>query len=488
MINYFKKHPELLVSLVFTAIACFAAIYLLYDSYKANAFDLGLFTEAIKNTLKGALLYDKMEGFNHLAIHFSPILLLVTPFYWLFQSPITLLVLQSVLIGFSAWLIYYLARYFKLSKRVSLLIEILFCVNPLVWGILLFDFHEICFAVPLLLLMIIGLLQKKWVLFGVSLFLALLVKEDITLTIGALGVSIFIYEWFKTKKISWVAVIMMISAGITLIISLIVSRALSIGDAPRILLPFTLRYHFGSGSSVNSLVALLEHTFDSYSLIMIFAFFAPLCFFSLGTLEWSIPAIGILLMCMVSTWYGQHNQIIQYSAGAIPFLFVGAMMTLARSKYPTEIDNTKNKYNVIGVLVFLILISLVITFFPNNRGAVMKLPDSHTEAITEVLNKIPNGVTVTANNSLEPHLVSRDDVYVAPMQYDGSDKSVWGFPLTLTQYVVVDDKYIQYTVIENGETGLTAWEQQIQPELNQDYILVYQLDGCKLYELRSDVK
>ena len=136
----------------------------------------------------------------------------------------------------------------------------------------------------------------------------------------------------------------------------------------------------------------------------------------------------------------------------------------------------------------MILISLVITFFPNNRGAVLKLPDSHTEAITEVLNKIPDGVTVTANNSIEPHLVSRDDAYVAPMQYDGSDKSVWGFPLTLTQYVVVDDKYIQYTVLENGETGLTVWEQQIQPELNQDYTLVYQLDGCKLYELRSDVK
>jgi uncharacterized membrane protein len=197
------KYPEVLIVFLFTVVACFCSIHLLYDCYRASSFDLGIFTEGIKNTLLGNPLYSNMIGFNQLASHFSPILFLVVPFYWLYPHPQTLLIIQAISLGFGGYLVYCLANYYKLSKKLCLFIEVLYFISPLVWGMVSFDFHEACFAPPFLLLMIIGMLQKKWWLFGVGLVFSLMVKEDIILIVAVFGFVLLVTNYFKNKKIEW---------------------------------------------------------------------------------------------------------------------------------------------------------------------------------------------------------------------------------------------------------------------------------------------
>src|SRR3990172_158127 len=132
----------LALATAFAGAASFVSVHLLYDSYRAYALDLGLFTQTLKYTLEGYPLFHTIGGTSHLAYHFSPILFLLVPIYWLPPYSHTPFIIQSVALGLSGYLVYALATHFKLSHRNSLFIEILFFINPLVWGVALYDFHE----------------------------------------------------------------------------------------------------------------------------------------------------------------------------------------------------------------------------------------------------------------------------------------------------------------------------------------------------------
>jgi uncharacterized membrane protein len=72
---------------------------LMYYSYNTYAFDLGAFTQTLKYTLQGQLLWHPSIGVSELAHHFSPILLVLVPIYWLFPYAQTLLVVQGIILG-----------------------------------------------------------------------------------------------------------------------------------------------------------------------------------------------------------------------------------------------------------------------------------------------------------------------------------------------------------------------------------------------------
>ena len=155
------KIEVILPAIAFIGLSLFVSIHLLYNSYGSTALDLGLFTQTLKYTLQGDLLYTTIDQNSFLADHFSPILLLLVPIYWLFPFAQTLLVAQAILLGLSAILVYILARSYGFSHYKSLAIECLFCVNPLLWGLPLFDFHTMALAIPTLLIMFIGIAREN---------------------------------------------------------------------------------------------------------------------------------------------------------------------------------------------------------------------------------------------------------------------------------------------------------------------------------------
>jgi hypothetical protein len=174
---------------------------------------------------------------------------------------------------------------------------------------------------------------------------------------------------------------------------------------------------------------------------------------------------------MASTYVGQHVILLQTTAGAIPYLFVAFIITLSK------INLHKNEMIVFS---FLILMSLVMLISPVSRIHALTNPNQHDADINQIIKGIPNGVSITTTNNIIDHLVYRTDAYLG--QWDVGVPNVgniqWGYPCIETQYVLVD--------LEE-DTGETKWTQDIENGI-PDYVLVNQIDGCKLYELRSDVK
>ena len=126
--------PQHLVWIFIISYTIFFSWYSILKHYAflTTAFDLGIFDQALWSTLHGKFLYTTLHGeeasvtFAH---HFQPILLLILPIYAVYQSPETLLVLQSFFLALGALPIYWIARK-KLNELAGLVFSASYLLYP----------------------------------------------------------------------------------------------------------------------------------------------------------------------------------------------------------------------------------------------------------------------------------------------------------------------------------------------------------------------
>jgi uncharacterized membrane protein len=466
-----------MAALIYAAVTMYITIHLLHDSYNTNAFDLGIFTQELKYTLHGQILYSPAIGGSQFAPHFSPVLLLLVPVYWLFPHAQTLLVVQAFLLAFGGYLIYVLASEYNYSHRASLILEGLYFINPLVWGVALFDFHEVAFAIPALLVMFLGLKRKNWFFFVTGLLFALATKEDVVIATGVFGFLLMISDYWQHKKVEKTSVIIFCAALLTYGTGVIVSRLASGGESARLLSYFTNRYAY-IGQPLSLAIPLAVSTiFSMSSLFLIGAYLSPFGFLPLLSPKWSIPALLILLSGIFSTCATQHSELMQYPAAAIPFLFMAFIIMLPgvirNPQMPIYIKKYHKRVFTYSIIVIIILSLTVIS---DGRIRLAALPDAHDDAINQVIALVPNNATVTTSNVIFPHLCSRTNTYLLAWEGEavapesGIINGDWGFPEKETEYVVIDD----------GNSPTMAANINI---MLKRYTLIKNIDGVLLYQL-----
>ena len=116
--------------------------------FNSYAWDLGVFNQVFHNTVfegkffrYNADLYLNPSG-NYFAIHFSPILFLVLPFYYLFPSIEFLLIFKSLILALGAIPLFYLSKELLENKTLSLFISITYLISPGIHGANWFDFQQ----------------------------------------------------------------------------------------------------------------------------------------------------------------------------------------------------------------------------------------------------------------------------------------------------------------------------------------------------------
>src|SRR3989338_2070052 len=97
-----------------------------YDNFLYNGRDLAIFNQVFYNSLNSfsqgtsGLFASSIQGHNFLGDHFTPIVILLLPFYYLWQSPKTLLVLQTIVLALSAVPVYLIAKFVMSSWAPNL--------------------------------------------------------------------------------------------------------------------------------------------------------------------------------------------------------------------------------------------------------------------------------------------------------------------------------------------------------------------------------
>ncbi len=173
-----------------------------YASGGYNGLDLAIFNQVLWNIANRGTVWSSIQGHSYFGDHFAPFLFALAPLYALWQDPRFLLVLQAVALGATVIPVYGIARLFLSASGVSRSYGVWFAASwmavPFLYNMALYEFHLLPFALLFLLCALWSFLSaeysssrrsaRTWMIaFFVFSGLAITVREDVSLVVGAIG-------------------------------------------------------------------------------------------------------------------------------------------------------------------------------------------------------------------------------------------------------------------------------------------------------------
>jgi uncharacterized membrane protein len=382
-----------------------------YESYHSFGFDLGLFDQVFWNTTQGRPFESTMSQalpipHSLLGDHFSPVFLLLMPFYLAFPHPETLLVIQTLALALGAWPVYLLAR-LKLSPGYALLwVLAYFLFVPLAY-INLDDFHEVALSVAPLGFALYFLERGHRGLFVLSLLFAFLVKEEVPL-IG-IGFGAYVLLGKRDWKLG-LGVLVASLVAFAAVIQLAIPWFAGGRSYPYI----DERYAEVGGSLrgiVTTLVtdplriarALLQPK-KIYFLVGIFGSTLGLSALAGWASLLLLPTLGYLLL---SSYLLQYSFTSQYSAPLIPLVVGSAILALARLR------ETWQRPVMAAVVASTLVLSWAYGDMPFSRkfDASQYTTQSRYAVFVRNLVRIGPDARASAENGLPSHLSERRYIY-----------------------------------------------------------------------------
>jgi len=453
---------------VFTAAMVFAACCLLLLSYRHyslyDSYDQGIFNQIFWNNLHGRWFESSLSSglsadvihqgamplvsYRHLGQHFNPIFLLWLPFYALLPSPMTLSVIQVVLVAAAGLVLYALARQ-SLSPLLSLAIAVSFYGANAVVGPTLGNFHDYN-PLPLLLFSLFLAIEKRWwVLFWAMALLVLTVREDA----GVPLLSVAVYLVLRRRQWKLGIALFAIATAYILLLTSVVMPSFSPDVSQRLIVERFGQYTGGKpatpveaiGAILSQPGQILAEIFSRFpkKLYYLVDHWLPLAFVpAIAADAWLLVAFPFLeLLLMRGETPLSIN--IRYATLAVPGLFYGAILWW--SKHPQAFQPRMRRFW--GVCLAL---SLLFTVTSNpNRTLSFLVPDSvrpwvyvppmaqfqHASQARSVLSQIPPQASVAATTYLLPPLSGRRAIVRFPNAVQFRDEAQ---QTQSVDYIVVD--------------------------------------------------
>lgn len=172
-----------------------------------GVYDLAIFHSALLNTFDEGFYFTYLQPEGSLFYqHFDPIVLALLPFYVFLGNaawPI-LPISQCVAIAMGFPALARIGRQEGLSPRLCLVLPALCLMNPALHNIAWYDFHPVVFAFPLLLWGWAFNREGRLWPGAVCWALAMLCKENVSLTVSALGILLAV-EGNRKSGLIWAA-------------------------------------------------------------------------------------------------------------------------------------------------------------------------------------------------------------------------------------------------------------------------------------------
>jgi len=200
-----RAGPELVLG--FASALLYAAISLGRHQRFQSGLDLAIFDQAVAGYAAGSMPYSEIKAlqpFNLLGDHFSPIIAVLAPIYRIWPHVELLLLAQAALFGLSVGLVTGIARRSH-AALASALIGTAFALSRGLMDAVTFDFHEVAFAVPLLIWAIDSLSRRKVRQAAIASCLLMLVKEDSAFLLVGMGLWL-LFERRMRLGVAWVLV------------------------------------------------------------------------------------------------------------------------------------------------------------------------------------------------------------------------------------------------------------------------------------------
>jgi len=402
--QWLTGRPYLIVTLIAVgALILYTLITFGAFRYQRVGMDLGIFDQAMQSYSQFQLPHSAIKAqvpFNLLGDHFSPIIALLAPLYWLWPDARMLMCAQAVLfaasVGFVGW---YAVR--RGLGRVAYLIEAGFAVSYGVMSAACYDFHEIAFGLPILLWAVWALREKHDRQLIVACIAMVLVKEDMPMYIAGIALVLF----FTGRKLFGV-ILGVCSIAVTLLLILVVIPYFNI-DGKYAYIGSDAR---GLRSISDMALSIVHHliSWPGISFLLLIVVTAGLGLRSKLMLV-VIPTVVFRFMADDPTYLGFH-----FHYGVLLTGVAFMAMIDAWDRWPGW--RRISRGTLVSAQKWLLLIGGVVGLIAS--GGVLDLYGlaGHTQMVadrTAVEAQIPTGANVAADVYLVDQIVDRTTVQVA---------------------------------------------------------------------------
>jgi len=424
--------------------------------------DFSFYDSAIWGGAQGTLLHSTILNVSsYLGIHFSPILFIFVPFYWLGAGPWVLICARSLAgAGGSLLIRNYALKYTKLPSWGADIIGISFLLHPMLHMASLSEFHGAIldlFFIPLFFVALAS--RKKWFIW-VSLLLLLSVREDTWLYSTGMA---FLLLWGEDRKLAFQIIIVSIVWGI---LALTVwmpwfQGGLKEGSQNVMFSGYMSRYR---GYTLSSLVVFLKTR-----LVADFWLLFPLIFLPLLSGRYLILMLIPLVQIQLGRIVYQGQLLLHYSAPVLPFTYIAGIHGWERLNVflKKKIPTFKFENGIIGLLIviasFCALKSSVIVRKKYPALFKARLIQLREKTAYELLEQIPKKSSLSLQASLFLIGSHRPQTYIfsgyPPLSH---------YPSVKTEYVMLDlgrpfaeikgyEKAV-VRLLSEGEYGVVAYK------------------------------
>ncbi len=364
--------PYRLVLLALALVYVIAFTRFAWDAHagmRTHKADLGQIDQSVWNSSRGRWLEQTDNGFTatRLTDHVEPLLVLISPLFWLWDDVRALLLLQVVAVAAGVLPLYHLSLrrceallserqlaqvwlrepLQHLARPLAFALGVAYLLAPQLQSALLTEFHAAPLAVPLILWAFWAVDGRRWGQFVLAAVLLTLVKEEMALLAAGLGLWAAWRAWWDGKRTGHGAD-MLYGIGAAL-------AALALGLAWFYVATFVIvpayaqplygtvestyfqRYGALGDSSADILRSLVTQPRVVWSIASegprvayLLGLLAAFAFLPLVGLEVVLLSLPLLLANLLSAYPAQYYGEFHYSAPLVPYFAVAAAYGLAR--------------------------------------------------------------------------------------------------------------------------------------------------------------
>lgn len=387
-------------------------------AYLTTGYDLGIFDQAVRaySHFQAPMVPLKGTGYNIFGDHFHPIIAVLAPLYWIWDSPNMLLIAQAVLTAWSVPVVYRFTRR-RAGEVMSLVVAAAYAFGWPIQGLIDFDFHEVAFATPFLALAIDALDRRDDRRLVLWCALLLLVREDMGILVLLLGVLRLAQ---RRRPVNWRLIGGLVGGGLAMYVvttSLIIPH-FAAGHS------FAYNNQFGSlGSSVpaalGNVITKPWHAVDVFFTPAVKAktlgfLLLPLALLPLRS-RYSILALPLLAEKFFNTRVNLWGATFHYNA--LPWLIL-VLATVDGAQRFGFFDATRRALFLRTSLATLLIATPAVLPIIGSYDDIIPITQARdgkpivstawSNSARAVVAFLPKNVCVAVDNHLAPHLTMRD--------------------------------------------------------------------------------
>lgn len=443
-----------------SALILFGCSSLRHALFQSNAFDLGLFDQAIYLISQGQQPFVSLAGFHFLGDHAAFVLYPLALLYKIYPDVHWLLAIQAIALSLGALPTFYLARQADLKESQATVIAAVYLLYPLIFNINLFDFHPEVMALPALLAAILAA-QLGWVWwFCLWIGFVLSCKAVLAITVAAMGFWLLAFE--KRRLCGAIALL----AGISwfLIATQWIIPVFSGSEAAAV-----GRYAY-LGNSVLEIAQnllfkpklVLERIFSIHTLEYVALLFLPVIWgLNLLHLTPLIGAIPTLILNILSDSPSQRNLVHQYSLPILPFLLLSVVISLGAKRGWLQHQKTIISWSLVAFFA-LAKYGYFWSIYLNSLDT--------WQATSKAIAQISTQGSVLTVSQVAPHLTHRPLIKLANSGSELTD-------LTQFEYVLLNLRHPGF-----GSTPQVVQRLLARLKIMTKFQLTYQRDDVFLFK------